>query len=312
MYVAESKLFVHLYKTNKIVFVFNFHYFSSTYDFFILHYEVTYVYIVLGLLGGTLLITLVTSLFFNADFNSRCTQYRSVKALIFFTFIALYVIYSATLFLAYNYIHVGWPYKFYFSIKVGAYFTYTFTKFVCCLDGVSIIFLILTTFLVPIAFAVGVYTNYLYYYEKSMHVNIRLIDQKRLSRKGVLTHDQYYGTVLTNSPDNNIYFFPIRIYVVYSTLYLLLECLIFLIFLTTDYLIFYVLFETIMIPLYLLMGITGSRINRIKASYYLLFFTLITSIFFLIGVMYISRFFYSTNMFIIQYVELSPYLRRSL
>jgi len=201
---------------------------------------------------------------------------------------------------------MGWPYKIYFSVKFSTYFSLGLTKFVCCLDGVSIIFLILTTFLVPIAFSIGIYSNYLYHYEKFIVLHANLAERSPSEKSH--THDGAF----INIYDTDSHFFPLKAFALYSSLYLLLEVLILLIFLTVDYLFFYILFETIMIPLYLIMGITGSRINRVKASYYLLFFTLIVSIFFLMGVMYISRFFYSTNIFVIQYIELSPYLRKVL
>lgn len=51
-----------------------------------------------------------------------------------------------------------------------------------------------------------------------------------------------------------------------------------------DLLLFYILFEGILIPMFLLIGIWGSREEKVRASYYFFFYTLIGSVFMLLGI----------------------------
>lgn len=69
-------------------------------------------------------------------------------------------------------------------------------------------------------------------------------------------------------------------------LVMLLLCLI-AAFLTLDLLFFYVFFEAILIPMFLLIGLFGSRERKIRATYLLLFYTLFGSLFFLLGILYL-------------------------
>lgn len=70
-------------------------------------------------------------------------------------------------------------------------------------------------------------------------------------------------------------------------LLLLTQILIILAFTTIDLILFYISFESVLIPLFFLVGIFGSRERRIKAAYYLMFYTLFGSIPFLVGLLYI-------------------------
>lgn len=80
-----------------------------------------------------------------------------------------------------------------------------------------------------------------------------------------------------------------------------LLCLVFihfflvLTFLVKDIVYFYIFFESILIPLFVMIGIWGSRDRRIKANYYLFLYTLFGSFFMLFGIMYIYICFGSTN-----------------
>lgn len=66
-----------------------------------------------------------------------------------------------------------------------------------------------------------------------------------------------------------------------------IEFLLLLVFSILDILLFYIFFEIILIPMYFLIGIFGSRERKIRAVYLLFFYTLIGSFFFLLGIMYI-------------------------
>jgi len=64
---------------------------------------------------------------------------------------------------------------------------------------------------------------------------------------------------------------------------LLLETLLLAVFLVLDILLFYVFFESILPPLFLLIGIFGSS-NRVRASFYLFLYTLLGSLFLLLSI----------------------------
>jgi NADH-ubiquinone oxidoreductase chain 4 len=105
------------------------------------------------------------------------------------------------------------------------------------LDGISIYFVLLTTFIIPIV----IFSNFF-------------------------------------SINNNIKFYMILI--------LLLEILLLLVFLVLDILLFYIFFESTLIPLFLLIGIYGSD-DKIRASFYLFLYTLGGSLFLLLAILFI-------------------------
>lgn len=103
------------------------------------------------------------------------------------------------------------------------------------LDGISIFFVILTTFLIPLC----------------------LLVEWSSKNKNVKEYDICFLT---------INFFLI---VVFSVL---------------DLLIFYIFFESILIPMFLVVGIFGSKTRRIKAAYQFFLYTLIGSVLMLISI----------------------------
>ena len=68
---------------------------------------------------------------------------------------------------------------------------------------------------------------------------------------------------------------------------LLIELLLLLVFSVLDLLLFYVFFEAILIPMFLLIGIWGSRERKLRAAYLLFFYTLFGSVLMLLGILYI-------------------------
>lgn len=68
---------------------------------------------------------------------------------------------------------------------------------------------------------------------------------------------------------------------------LILETLLLAIFLVLDILLFYIFFESIIIPLFLLIGVFGS-LNKVRASFYFFLYTLFSSLFMLLAVLTIS------------------------
>ena len=73
----------------------------------------------------------------------------------------------------------------------------------------------------------------------------------------------------------------------YLIIMLLLESLLLAVFLVLDILLFYIFFESILPPLFLLIGIFGSS-NRVRASFYLFLYTLLGSLFLLLSILTMS------------------------
>lgn len=80
-----------------------------------------------------------------------------------------------------------------------------------------------------------------------------------------------------NSINNN----NIRVFLI---IMLLLETLLLSVFLMLDILLFYIFFETILPPLFILIGIYGS-VNRVRAGFYLFLYTLLGSLFLLLSIL---------------------------
>lgn len=68
---------------------------------------------------------------------------------------------------------------------------------------------------------------------------------------------------------------------------LLLETLLLAVFLVLDILLFYIFFESILPPLFLLIGLFGSS-NKVRASFYIFLYTLLGSLFLLLSILTIS------------------------
>jgi NADH:ubiquinone oxidoreductase subunit 4 (subunit M) len=66
-----------------------------------------------------------------------------------------------------------------------------------------------------------------------------------------------------------------------------MEALLIAAFCAIDLITFYVFFEGVLIPMFILIGVWGSRSRRIRAAYYLFYYTLVGSIFMLLAILYI-------------------------
>lgn len=83
-------------------------------------------------------------------------------------------------------------------------------------------------------------------------------------------------------------------------LYLLsMEILLVLTFTTLDLFYFYVFFESLLIPMFILIGIWGARERKIKAAYLFFLYTLFGSLIMLFGVLYLYLITGSTNYFVL-------------
>jgi len=73
----------------------------------------------------------------------------------------------------------------------------------------------------------------------------------------------------------------------YLLCFLSMEILLILVFSVLDLVCFYVFFESVLIPIFFLIGIWGSRSRKIRASYFFFVYTLIGSLFLLCAICYI-------------------------
>jgi len=70
--------------------------------------------------------------------------------------------------------------------------------------------------------------------------------------------------------------------------------------------LFYILFEAVLIPMYLIIGFYGSRERRIRSSYMLFLYTLISSIIMFVSILFIFFNYGTTDYLILRTVELEP------
>jgi NADH-quinone oxidoreductase subunit M len=115
--------------------------------------------------------------------------------------------------------------KFQFVNKIS-WFSSLNINFFVGIDGVSLLFILLTTFIFPLC----ILTSW-----KSIKENLKE----------------------------------------YMIVFLMMEALLIIVFCILDLLLFYVFFESILIPIFLIVGILGSRRRRIRASYMLFLYTLL-------------------------------------
>lgn len=94
--------------------------------------------------------------------------------------------------------------------------------------------------------------------------------------------------VNSQNDDNNIKNYLLNL--------LIIELFLLLVFSVTDLFLFYVFFEAILIPMYLLIGIWGSRQRKVRAVYLFFFYTLCGSIMMLLGILYIFSVFGTLNL----------------
>lgn len=75
----------------------------------------------------------------------------------------------------------------------------------------------------------------------------------------------------------------------YYGLFLILEGLVNLVFRATDRLTFYISFEAVLIPMFLIIGTWGSRSRKVRAGYFFFLYTLVGSLFMLLAMLYLYR-----------------------
>lgn len=73
----------------------------------------------------------------------------------------------------------------------------------------------------------------------------------------------------------------------YCIAFLLLESILFTVFTSLDLVVFYLSFEAVLIPMFLIIGFYGSRERKIRSAYLLFLYTLISSIIMFLAILYI-------------------------
>ena len=96
-----------------------------------------------------------------------------------------------------------------------------------------------------------------------------------------------------------LFIFHDKFFKFYSINLLVLQIILLFIFSILDLLLFYIFFEAILIPMFLLIGVFGSRERKIWANYMLVFYTICGSLFMLLGIIYI---YLITGTFSIEYL----------
>jgi len=89
----------------------------------------------------------------------------------------------------------------------------------------------------------------------------------------------------------------------FFSLLFMLEIILICVFSVSNMFLFYVSFEATLIPMFVLIGYFGSRYRKIKAAYYLFFYTFLGSIFMLIGLISLYVLIGSLSFYVIFYIN---------
>jgi len=92
---------------------------------------------------------------------------------------------------------------------------------------------------------------------------------------------------------------------IYCALFLLLEVCVQGVFVVTDMLAFYVLFEAVLIPMFIIIGVWGSRERKVRAAYFFFRYTLVGSLMMLMGIMYMYNLGYTTDITLLSQLTLT-------
>ena len=96
----------------------------------------------------------------------------------------------------------------------------------------------------------------------------------------------------------------------YNMAFLLLESILIGIFCSLDLLVFYLLFEAVLIPMFFIVGIFGSRERKVRASYLLFLYTLVSSILLFVAILFIYFKTGTTNYLLLKTFEFDPIVER--
>lgn len=93
---------------------------------------------------------------------------------------------------------------------------------------------------------------------------------------------------------------------------LIMESILITIFISLDILLFFIMFELILIPMFLIIGKFGSRVNRIEAAYRFIIYTIMGSLIMLISIILLYLKFGTTNLEILNFKLLELYTNNNL
>ena len=96
----------------------------------------------------------------------------------------------------------------------------------------------------------------------------------------------------------------------YNIAFFVLESILIGVFCSLDILFFYILFEAVLIPMFFIVGVYGSRERRVRASYLLFLYTLISSVFMLIAILALYFWVGTTDFQKLRLVEFDPLLAK--
>ena len=92
----------------------------------------------------------------------------------------------------------------------------------------------------------------------------------------------------------------------YIIAFLLLESILFAVFSSLDIMLFYLLFEAVLIPMFLIIGFYGSRGRKIRSAYMLFLYTLFSSLIMFLAIIYIFFKFGTTDYLILKTIVFDP------
>ena len=96
----------------------------------------------------------------------------------------------------------------------------------------------------------------------------------------------------------------------YLVSFLFLESILLGVFCSLDLLLFYILFEAVLIPMYFVVGLFGSRERKVRASYLLFTYTLVSSILMFVSILFIYFKSGSTCFLDLQAVRFTPFVEK--
>ena len=136
-------------------------------------------------------------------------------------------------------------------------------NFIIGIDGISLFFILLTTFLFPICILSSY--NYIKFNNKFFYIN-----------------------------------------------FLVMESILILVFSGLEIIFFYVFFESVLIPMYLILGFFGSRERKILASYMFFIYTFVGSVLMLLAILFIYFYAGTSNYLVLLTYNFDPYLQKLL
>ena len=189
------------------------------------------------------------------------------------------------------------------SIELGTQFQFIFeiNHFSFGVDGISIFFVLLTTFITPIAIFSS-YELYVSYKSNSSSDKVGAINKvelDNLKNKNLgLSTDNTTITLIPEQRDS----IKIKIFLISL---LLLESLQICAFVSLDLLLFYVFFESVLPVLFILIVVFGHGENRYRSAFLLFLYTLAGSLPMLLSILTIYSYLDSTDYQLISFNEIS-------